>query len=215
MTKITAPKYDEFYAAGGWKYRPDFEMKFLGEMTAAAGLAEGSEIVEIGCGQGFHAKILHDLGFTVTANDLSQEGIAFAKTNYEGPDYHAGDAADFLSGIEPESVDAVFIRGMSWFHYKFTDDRPLAAKRMMPRIARIVKPGGAILLMIKTDYTGTETAGGVYNHLWTDFPALLGDYGTITRMTDWRGMVLNSEEDGRASGHGMSVVVKTEGASGG
>ncbi len=209
MKKATAPKYDEFYKAGGWTYREEFEHHFLGDMASVAGLEEGATIVEIGCGQGFHAKVLHDLGYQVTANDLSQEGIRFAQENYDGPRYVAEDAYTFLDDIDEGSVDAIFIRGMSWFHYQFNDDRAAAAKRMMPRIARIVRPGGAIMLMIKTDYTGTETPGGVYNHLWNDFPELLSPYGTIVSRTDWKGTKLTTEADAKESGHGMSIVVRT------
>ena len=132
-----------FYKSGGWKYRPEFERQFLGDMTAAASLKPGDSILEIGCGQGFHAKVLHDLGFSVTANDLSLEGIAFAKENYDGPTYIAEDADTYLDSLEDACVNAVFIRGMSWFHYRFSDDRPTAAKRMLPKFARLVKPGGA------------------------------------------------------------------------
>src|SRR5690554_286612 len=68
--------YDRFYADGGWEYSLREERRKLKKwVVPTAGWKRGHHVLEIGCGMGLQARLLSDLGLTVTAVDASAIGI--------------------------------------------------------------------------------------------------------------------------------------------
>jgi SAM-dependent methyltransferase len=61
---------------------------------AAARLPKGSKVLDVACGCGYGSWILHAAGMNVTAVDISEEAIAYAKENYPGPEYLCQKAED-------------------------------------------------------------------------------------------------------------------------
>jgi GT2 family glycosyltransferase/SAM-dependent methyltransferase len=193
--------YEEFYKEGGWDYDPQLEeqRRVLRELVAApAEWAPGGHILEVGCGTGFHAHLLHAAGFQVTAIDGSFMGITQAKKKYPGPTF----LNTFAEHYHPEgSFDGLFVRGMSWFHYDLDD-------KLKARCAEMFKwltPTGRFVLQIVTDFSGTRVAGRVHNNTVEDYRRLFRGIGRVTRITDWKGKVLRI---GDAGEQGVIVVVK-------
>ncbi len=83
-TQRTADAYNSMYRKpnyfgyGRWLYRP-----FLAALVKKAGLRPRSTLLDAGCGQGFFAALLSELGFTVTGVDVSAAGIEAANTRSE------------------------------------------------------------------------------------------------------------------------------------
>ncbi len=66
----------------------------------------GLKVLEIGCGEGFIARVLSHAGASVTACDISPELIEIGKQKGGGIDYRVSKAED-LSWVAPHSYDAV------------------------------------------------------------------------------------------------------------
>ena len=61
-----------------YKDRNDQEARFFMDgLTSFLNLPSGSEILDLACGKGRHARYLNELGFDVTGVDLSPESIAY------------------------------------------------------------------------------------------------------------------------------------------
>lgn len=86
--------FDEFYreAAGDNEQIPwaDLEPnRFFRQWAEESGLTgNGRKALVVGCGLGDDARYLHDLGFKVTAFDISPTAIEWAKRISEGRDIH-------------------------------------------------------------------------------------------------------------------------------
>ena len=74
--------------------RPDHVQRYL----FASNMADPGSILDLACGCGYGAKILHDAGFDVTAGDICKDALEFGRLHYPGPDYKLMDAANPPSG---------------------------------------------------------------------------------------------------------------------
>jgi SAM-dependent methyltransferase len=102
----------------------------------------GKDVLEIGCGTGVHARLLADAGARVTAVDLTPTAIELTKQRLEV----AGLEAD-VREADAESLpfaDASFDFVWSWgvIHHSESTDRVIA------EIARVLRPGGRVALMV-------------------------------------------------------------------
>jgi len=203
--------YEAFYADGGWKYDRDREFQFLKDrIIDPLGLQPGQKLLDFGCGMGLFAGLFHEHGFEVTAVDLSPEGIANGKANFPDVAYHNMDGNGVFDLVAPESLDVIFVRGMSWYHYELNSvnkhgvDVPAKTRALFG----LLKPGGHFILQIKTDFTGTRPAEGVYLLEVDEFVRHFEPLGDIRLVTDWAGTPLKTNEDGRASG--KKIIIATQ-----
>ncbi len=203
-------EYDDFYAKGGWKYFGWLEKRFLlRRIVRPLGLAQGSRVLEIGCGMGLHSYLLHKLGFDVVGVDLSETGIARAKTRFSGPMYYAMDAKDLTAEFDDESFHTIFVRGMSWYHYELLEvnkngvDVPAATRELF----QLLKPSGVFVLQIKTDFSGSRTRDNVYHNYFDDYVQLFSPLGDVIHVSDWRGKVLRNHLDAERSK--KSIIIAT------
>ena len=186
--------YEKFYGSGGWKYNIPGEIAWLGErLFTPLGIVlhEDYSVLEAGCGMGMQAEALRQLGASVTGVDSSEAGIASAREKYPEATFVCCDLAVFheLDGY-PKQFDLVFIRGLSWFHYKLEDD----ADAHLGYLMQFVKPGGHVVLLIKTDFSGEYTGpNGVLNNRLRDYRKLFNDHGDIVLCTDWDGQTLGDD----------------------
>lgn len=110
-------------------------------------LKPGMDILEVGSGVGTESVFLSVRGMNVTGVDLSSSAVGIAKQLadlYGTPaQFKQGDALnlDFADG----SFDVVCDQGV--FHHLTDEERPLFAKS----IARVLKPGGMLLLRCFSD----------------------------------------------------------------
>ena len=203
--------YEAFYSEGGWTYDTEKERRVLAErIIAPLGLEAGQKLLDFGCGMGLFAALWHDHGFDVTAADISATGIAHAKANFSGPTYLRLDGDEIFDHVTPESLDIVFIRGMSWYHYELNEvnkhgvDVPAKSAAFFG----LLKPGGHFILQIKTDFSGTRPPEGVYHLEVDEFTRHFAPHGEIRLVTDWLGTPLESNADGHASGE--RIIIATQ-----
>lgn len=118
------------------------------QVIAAAGIRAGHDVADIGTGTGFLAEAALDAGAHVIGIDISPEMLAAATAKFAGRPFEtrAGDA-DRLP-LDDDAVDAAVANMM--LHHAAD---PAGAIREM---ARIVKPGGALVL----------TDADVHTHEW-------------------------------------------------
>jgi len=201
MRKQTGESYDVFYARGGWQYDRDEELLFLVcRILQPLRLRPGFKLLELGCGMGFHAGLLHQLGFRVTALDSSASAIQHAQTCSPGPHFINIDAHEFLATAPSDRFDVVFARGMSWFHHDLTGLQAGSANvpEEMRAIFRTLRPGGCFLLQLRTDFSGNvDSTTGIIHHTWSDMVRFLRAYGRLLLLTDWQGLPLCDEQTAR------------------
>ncbi|WP_026451993.1 class I SAM-dependent methyltransferase [Aequorivita capsosiphonis] len=77
---------------------------FMNSLTTHLNLKKNDSILDLACGRGRHAKYLYRQGFDVTAIDLSEESIDYAK-QYEKPRLHF--AVHDMCVPYPKQFDAV------------------------------------------------------------------------------------------------------------
>jgi ubiquinone/menaquinone biosynthesis C-methylase UbiE len=143
MRKATT-KWDEAYLSGSyrkeWEY--DHASQELTSFVATADLPRGSVALDVGCGAGREAIFLAALEYSVIGIDFSAAAIRIARQRSaaEGVivDWHVADALELP--LEAKSVDFVNDRGC--FHIVQKRHR----RRFANEIARVLKPGGRMLL---------------------------------------------------------------------
>jgi ubiquinone/menaquinone biosynthesis C-methylase UbiE len=97
--------------------------------------------LDVGCGTGFLALRLGELGHTVAGVDLSEQMLAQARVKAEQAaleiEFRVGDAADL--GVHDETYDLVVARHVIW-------NMPDPA-RAVAEWLRVLRPGGRLLLV--------------------------------------------------------------------
>lgn len=116
----------------------------VAELADKAGAGRGKTALDLGCGEGRHTILLARKGYDVTAFDLEPLALAKARAAVRKSGlrarYRAGDALD------PDFDDGAFdlVLDYGCFHHVVTRDWP----RYRRQIARILKPGGHLLLSV-------------------------------------------------------------------
>ena len=113
-------------------------------LAARAGSGRGKTALDLGCGEGRHTILLARMGYDVTAFDLEPLALEKARAAVRKSGltarYQAGDALH--PGFDDGAFDLVLDYGC--FHHVVTRDWP----RYRRQIARILKPGGHLLLSV-------------------------------------------------------------------
>jgi ubiquinone/menaquinone biosynthesis C-methylase UbiE len=139
-----AAKWDDAYSSGSYRKEWDYAhaSQELVSFVATAGMPRGSVALDVGCGSGREAIFLATCGYSVIGVDFSAAAIRIARRRgiAEGVtiDWHVADALDLP--LEAKSVDFVTDRGC--FHIVQRRHR----RRFAGEIARVLKPGGRMLL---------------------------------------------------------------------
>ncbi|MFA7087187.1 MAG: class I SAM-dependent methyltransferase [Aliarcobacter sp.] len=205
MTKGREPEnsswYDTFYADGGWARNIQAEVQRLKSLLFdKIDLALGRHVIDIGCGMGVQAEAIRQLGYKVTGVDFSKSGIAAAKRDFPEVEFILKDAADL--GYPDDHFDMAFLHGMSWYHYELDD----VCLQRSKELVRMVKPGGYIALLIRTDFTGNRHfSSGIHLNKLSAYTNLFSRLGKIVLCTDWNGTPLVDDE--QAVGKRSIVIV--------
>ncbi len=206
--------YRERYASGkGWKYDYASERRDLQRMVDAIGLQPGAAVLEIGCGEGFHASILYDMGFRVTGNEYTDEGVASARKNHPLVNYIQGDSMKLLDKLPPEHFDMILARGHSWWHYELdgSDTRNIDAPAKTRAMFKLLKPGGHFILRIRTDFSGGKAEDGVVMNTRKAYVDLFAPLGEVVYVTDKNGTPLPDEAAARRSGKNIVIATRKPG----
>nr|MBO2514266.1 hypothetical protein [Gammaproteobacteria bacterium] len=182
--------YDKFYAQGGWAYSVREERRKLKKwVVPTAGWKRGQHVLEIGCGMGLQASILRDLGLTVTAVDASAVGIEQAIARYGGKKGLEYVCADLAEWAPAGSVDGIYCRGMSWFHYELlgVNKKGVDVPAQLDRMFGWLGTGGVFVLEITTDFSGRKGGPGrvVHDNRLEDYLRLFEPLGEIISVRDW------------------------------
>jgi len=139
-----AAKWDDAYSSGSYRKEWDYAYpsQELVSFVATAGMPRGGVALDVGCGSGREAVFLAKCGYSAIGVDFSSAAIHIARQLgiAEGVtiDWHVADALHLP--LEAKSVDFVNDRGC--FHIVQRRHR----RRFVGEIARILKPGGRMLL---------------------------------------------------------------------
>lgn len=136
-----APSYDDYQQR---PERLEHDRAAWAEVFAAALPPAPADVLDLGTGSGYVALLLADLGYDVTATDLSEGMLARAREHAvraeHAPRFLPGDAVapDFADG----SFDAITNRYLMWTLRE--PERALQAWR------RLLRPGGVLALVDST-----------------------------------------------------------------
>ena len=143
------------YEPGSPEHLAEVERRFLSEAWFAQQPGEppfsgliplndlnGKDVLEIGSGTGVHAKLLAEAGAHVTAVDLTPTAVALTRRRLELAhlDAHVVEADAESLPFEDASFDFVWSWGV--IHHSERTDRVIA------EIARVLRPGGTLALMV-------------------------------------------------------------------
>lgn len=201
--------YNRFYQGGGWA-APDDREQLKAVVAAPAGWSPGARLLELGCGMGHHARLLHELGFQVTAVDASDVGIEKAKEN-RGPQYICADVRTFT----PEGTfDGIFSRGLSFFHYELDgpNKHGINVVEQTARMFQWLRPGGTFALQISSDFSGRRPTTWIHHNRRSDYVGLFERFGEVVGVSDWKGVSLTSDEQAQRRGQqrkSRGVVIVT------
>lgn len=202
-------QYDKQYESGGWAYDHEQHTRWLKEhIVDNFDLRQGTTILEIGCGMGIHSMLLDRLGMDVLGVDVSFAGIEHAKRQNTGAAYLCCDLNIFDS---PEQFDVLFCRGMSWFHYELDRHSPMTnvnVAEKMPRLFKLIKPGGLFILQIKTDFSGTRNGNDVHDNTFDDYVGLFEPHGEIILVSNWQGEKLTSREQAKEAKGNVLIATR-------
>lgn len=169
------PHYNEFYSQGGWKYsfwkeywwhRRHFVRRFR--------LRKGMRLLEVACGNGFHANLLRRMGFETLGVDRSAAGIAWARSHFPRTRYHLGDLFGELP-VESGSCDVVYARGCSLYHYDLMTDQALDTTR---HLLGQLRPGGVFIMVIVTNLSGSKEPGKIWHNTLDDYRRHFASFGS-------------------------------------
>ena len=143
------------YEPGSAEHLAEIERRFLAEAWFAqapgappfSGLIpfpelRGRDVLEIGCGTGVHARLLADAGARVSAVDLTPTAVELTRRRLDLADLEA-DVREADAEHLPYA-DASFDFVWSWgvIHHSESTDR------VIEEIARVLRPGGRLALMV-------------------------------------------------------------------
>lgn len=156
-------------------------------------LPEGSRVLDLGCGQGRHATLLAEAGFSVTGLDYSADLLAIAAKAGRGlgrraPAWRKGDMRRLPAAWTGRFAAVVNLFTSFGFFDRAEDDAEVVAQ-----VARVLRPGGLLV------WHGGSRDGVVARFLgrdwWlTDDGTMVGHErtfdplsGFLTIYTTWRG----------------------------
>jgi SAM-dependent methyltransferase len=151
--------YDDWYRSKATRFErpfyyhhhPEYERAFVRALLSKHHVRPGSRLIDLGCGNGFYSNAFSECGLRVTAVDLSDAIIDYARrTRPEPVDWIAGDA--FSLPFENE-FDYAFCHFFTFFN---ASDQLSAFADYGRAMMRYLKPGGTLWFVWHTDLTAVR-----------------------------------------------------------
>lgn len=172
-----------------------FERPWLDRLLAH--VPKRGSILDLGCGAGEPiAHYLIEQGRVVTGIDFSRGMLAMARRRFPGERWIEADMRD----LELEEEFGAIVAWDSFFHLSKDEQRAL-----IPRLARHIEPGGALLVTAGPDET--EAVGRVGNGAVFHASLSLAEY---TARFEAVGMDIDSfvPDDATCGGHSVLLAIK-------
>jgi len=206
---LSAPhreQYDRFYRDGGWGVAWETAQHEVAIPAERLGWMPGSRVLDLGCGEGIHTEALRDRGLAAVGVDISIEAIRKARASYPEAEFHCSDLADWEP---PGPLDAIYCRGMSWYHGVLTEDgvHGVDVPHETARLFSWLVDGGSFALHISTNLSGGESNGCADNPL-TAYLNLFLPLGNVAFLCDWLGNPVTTEPPAT----GIIIGVRKRGA---
>ena len=203
--------YNAKYAAGGWSYNEDRERNWLKKhLIDGIGIEPGSRLLEIGCGMGLHSALLSEFGLKVSGIDVAEVGIEAARARGSAAEFIADSVSDVPKYFDPESLDVIYSRGMSWYHYNLSGMNRfgLDTTEETAKLFGFLKPGGLFVLQIKTDFSGFRPADDVHHNLLDDYLDLFSTLGEIVHVSNCSGIKIWSQKQAEQLKGGILIATR-------
>ncbi len=95
----------ERYVPGTWSEIAAYEHR--PRYAFASSLAAGKRVLDFGCGSGYGAADLAKVASHVTAIDISEEALGYAREHHKAPNLVFAQRDDLAEGLEPASFDLI------------------------------------------------------------------------------------------------------------
>jgi 2-polyprenyl-6-hydroxyphenyl methylase/3-demethylubiquinone-9 3-methyltransferase len=105
--------------------------------------ASGKRVVDVGCGNGSVAGLLHQQGYAVVGIDASSEGVAHAKAQFPGVSFTQASVYDDLASTLGRFPAAICLEVIEHLY---------APRDLVKTLAGLLEPGGRLIL--STPYHG-------------------------------------------------------------
>jgi len=165
-------KFDEVAALYD-AVRPGYPAQLYDDIRALSGVPDGGDILEIGCGTGQATLPLAQRGYRITCVELGAELAAIARRNLAAyPNVEARIGAFETEPLPEEAYDLVI--SATAFHW--------VAPESYPKLARVLRPQGAIALFWNKHIAGAVD-GGFFDRIQT-----LYQQHAPAFTEDWKGL---------------------------
>ena len=133
--------FDTSYYHQLYNHRSEEEAQaFIERLVDFLALEPKTEVLDLACGKGRHARTLHTLGLNVLGTDLSPESIAFANESaVNGLQFKVQDMREPLLN---KSFDAVFNLFTSFGYF----DSTVENQRVIDTVNSMLKPRGILVI---------------------------------------------------------------------
>jgi len=133
--------FDTSYYHLLYNHRDEEEAQaFIARLVRFLDLKHNTKVLDLACGKGRHARILHALGMDVLGTDLSPKSIAFAQESAE--DGLRFQVQDMREPLPHESFEVIFNLFTSFGYFDSTSEN----QRVMGAVSHMLRPGGILVI---------------------------------------------------------------------
>jgi 2-polyprenyl-3-methyl-5-hydroxy-6-metoxy-1,4-benzoquinol methylase len=147
------------------RYYARFQRVVYEELLQQVPHGAGRRALDVGCGTGRWCRLLHEQGFAVTGVDLQDELVAANRERYPDMRFQCGPIQTFTAEDRFDLVSSVTV-----IQHMPPDEQRAA----LGNIARLVKPGGHVLLL---ENVGDHDSPIVFAHPAAEWTAMLREHG--------------------------------------
>jgi SAM-dependent methyltransferase len=166
-----------------YHHQPRNEEAFVRSLLGHHRMAAGSRLIDLGCGNGWYADAFARQGLCVTAVDLSDVAIDYARRTHG--DRVTWVAHDALTLPYENQFDYAFCHYFTLFN---SADTPADAVAYGRAIMRYLKPGGTLLFVWHSDLTAVRLEGGsrfgIMNYTIRQIEAMFPDFRAHSHALD-------------------------------
>jgi SAM-dependent methyltransferase len=158
------------------------EGAFLDSLISKYRIPRGSSVIDMGCGNGFHANLFQKRGMRVTGVDMSDKAIGYCRKTYGTKCEWL--CADAFNVDRDEQFDVGFC---FWFMYFNAFDVPANGADAARKLMAPLKPGGRLFFVWHSDPSAVRLPPdrfSVLNYTIPQLSSFFSDYSTESYAVD-------------------------------